>query len=138
MTKKRIHGLIAAILAASCGHALAANVTFTGYFNGSESVAYSLGGTNPARSGSTSAGGFATVLNGGPTFETYCVDLYQFINFGTTYTDYSGPTFSHVFNNAAAAADLGRLYATAGARTDAQHEAAFQLAVWEIAYEKTG
>jgi hypothetical protein len=138
MSKMSSQLLIAALLGAGVAQTHAANVTFTGFFNGSEAVTYSLSGTNATRSGAASAGGFATVLDGGPSFETYCVDLYQFIGFGTTYNDYSGPTLAHSFNNSAASADLSRLFATAGPRIDAQHEAAFQLAVWEIAYEKTG
>ena len=138
MNKTTLQLLAAGALALGAAHTQAANVTFTGFANGSEGVTYTLGGTNVGRSGSTSAGGFATVLDGSATFETYCVDLYQFIGFGAPYSDYTGPNTSHVFNNANAYSDLSKLYATAGPVTDAEHEAAFQLAVWEIAYEKTG
>jgi PEP-CTERM motif-containing protein len=116
--------------------ARADNVTFTGFAHGSESVNFTLSSPNVVKTGSVNAGGFATVLNGGPSFVSYCVDVYQTITFGTPYTDYSAPGTSHVFTNNRAYADLGRLYATVGPIVDSSaEEAAFQIAVWEIAYE---
>ena len=45
---------------------------------------------NTALIRSVSAGGFTTILNGGPSFESYCVDLYQNIAFGAPpYTEYA-------------------------------------------------
>ena len=117
--------------------ARAENVTFTGFAHGSETVSFSLVAPNAVASGSVSAGGFATVLNGGPSFVTYCVDLYQHISFGTLYSDYTAPGSTHVFANNRAYADLGRLYANAGVVDTSIEEAAFQIAVWEIAYETT-
>jgi hypothetical protein len=115
--------------------ALAADVTFTGFAHGSQTVNFSISGPAPA-SGSVNAGGFATVLNGGPSFVSYCVDLYQHVSFGTLYPEYTAPGTSHTFSNSRAYADLGRLYATVGAGVDTSvEEAAFQIAVWEIAYE---
>ena len=90
---------------------------------------------NVVISGAASAGGILTSLNGSASFETYCVDLYQHIGFGETYTDYTLPNTTHTFANSQAYVDLGRLYATAGPINDSVHEAAFQIAVWEIAYE---
>jgi len=115
----------------------AENVTFTGFAHGSETVSFSLVAPNAVASGSVSAGGFATVLNGGPSFVTYCVDLYQHISFGTLYPEYTAPGTTHVFANSRAYADLGRLYANAGVVDTSVEEAAFQIAVWEIAYETT-
>jgi hypothetical protein len=117
------------------GQARANDVTFTGFAHGSESVNFSLFTPNAATSGSALAGGFATVLNGGPSFVTYCVDLYQHIGFGVLYPEYGAPGTSHVFTNDRAYADLGRLYANAGVVDTNVEEAAFQIAVWEIAYE---
>jgi hypothetical protein len=119
------------------GQARADDVTFTGFAHGSESVNFSLVAPNVTASGSALAGGFATVLNGGPSFVTYCVDVYQHINFGVLYPEYSAPGTSHVFINDRAYADLGRLYANAGVVDTNVEEAAFQIAVWEIAYETT-
>ena len=114
------------------------NVTFPGFAHGSETVAFSITAPNAVASGTVSAGGFATILNGSPSFVTYCVDLYQHISFGTLYSDYTAPGSTHVFANNRAYADLGRLYANAGVVDTSIEEAAFQIAVWEIAYEKTG
>ena len=119
------------------GAAHADDVTFTGFAHGSESVSFSLFAPNAAASGSVSAGGFATILNGGPSFVSYCVDLYQNISFGTLYPEYTAPGTSHVFINDRAYGDLGRLYANAGTVDTSVKEAAFQIAVWEIAYETT-
>ena len=119
------------------GQAQAGDVTFTGFAHGSQSVNFTLASPNTATSGSAAAGGFATVLNGGPSFASYCVDVYQHIAFGTLYPEYTGPGTSHVFSNARAYADLGRLYGVAGVVDTSVEEAAFQIAVWEIAYETT-
>lgn len=130
-------------IALACTFALASqahadNVTFTGFAHGSETVAFSLTAPNVNASGTVSAGGFSTVLNGGPSFVSYCADLYQSINFGTLFTDYTAPGTAHVFANTGRAyTDLGRLYANAGVVDTSVKEAAFQIAVWEIAYETT-
>ncbi len=117
--------------------ARADDVTFTGFANGSQTVAFSLTAPNAVASGNVSAGGFATILNGSPSFTTYCVDLYQTISFGTLYPEYTAPGTTHVFANSRAYADLGRLYANAGPIDTSVKQAAFQIAVWEIAYETT-
>jgi len=130
----------AAVALTLASPALADTVTFPGYLHGSQSVTFTV--PNQSTPGTTtntvSAGGFATVVNGGTTFETYCVDLYQTLSFGTTYNDYTNVGSGHVFANSHAYADLGRLYGVAGSILDAVHEAAFQMAVWEIAYETSG
>ncbi len=127
--------LAAACVLAVSMHAQADSAMFPGFANGSETVNFSLTSPNTAASGAVSAGGFLMSFNGAPTFESYCVDVYQHIAFGETYTDYSAPGTSHVFANSNAYPDLGRLYATAGAVNTSVSEAAFQIAVWEIAYE---
>jgi hypothetical protein len=116
-------------IALACGLALAAEaradtVTFTGFAHGAETVNFSLNYADPAKnaSGYVWAGGFATV-DGPASFVSYCVDLYQHIG--------------HVFANSRAYADLGRLYSVAGVVDTSVKEAAFQIAVWEIAYETT-
>jgi hypothetical protein len=138
MSKIRSTLLVAAFALTGATQAHAANVMFSNFAHGSETVNYSLTAPNSVLSGSGSAGGLLASLNGGPSFETYCVDLYQHIGFGTTYIDYTAPNTTHSFANSHAYADLGRLFATAGPIADAVHEAAFQIAVWEIAYETTG
>jgi hypothetical protein len=126
---------IACLLAAT--QARAEDVTFTGFAHGSETVNFQLTYPDASqnRSGSTSAGGFLTVLNGGAAFESYCVDLYQFISFGTTYHDYTLPGTTHAFTNPTDYADLSKLYARAGVVDTSVKEAAFQIAAWEIAFD---
>ena len=127
-----------ALACALCGGAARANdVTFTGFAHGSQTVAFSLIAPNATASGTVNAGGFATILNGGPSFVSYCVDLYQHISFGTLYPEYTAPGATHVFANSRAYADIGRLYANAGVVDTSVKESAFQIAVWEIAYETT-
>lgn len=139
MNNKLVSSLAAATLAAFSGLAQADNVSFPGFAHGSHTVTATLSGPNAALSKSVSAGGFTTIVDGGPSFETYCVDLYQTINFGAApYTEYVDVGLGHAFANSNAYADLGRLYATAGVVDNAVAEAAFQIAVWEIAYESAG
>ncbi len=128
--------IAAVVVAAPAG---AADVSFSGFAHGSQTVSVTLSGPNaPITHKTVSAGGFSTALNGGPSFESYCVDLYQTIAFAAPpYTEYTGPETTHVFTNANAYVDLGRLFATAGLVNTAIEEAAFQIAVWEIAYETT-
>ena len=138
------HSLIAPIALACtllcASQANAADVKFSSFANGSETVNVALSTPNTASNISVPAGGFLTSLNGGASFTTYCIDLYEFINFGTTFTDYSVVAgASHVFaNNANANTDIGKLYAEGNAVNSATTQAAFQIAIWEIAYETTG
>ena len=121
---------------AFAGQACADDVTFTGFAHGSQTVNFSLFLPNTVASGAVNAGGFATILDGSPSFVSYCVDLYQHITFGTLYPEYTAPGTSHVFSNTARAyGDLGRLYSVAGTVDNSVEEAAFQIAAWEIAYE---
>jgi hypothetical protein len=128
-------------IALACGLALAAearadNVTFTGFAHGAETVNFSVTSADAAKnaSGFVWAGGFATV-DGAASFVSYCVDLYQQIGFGELYPEYGAPGTSHAFANSRAYTDLGRLYSVAGVVDTSVGEAAFQIAVWEIAYE---
>jgi hypothetical protein len=131
--------LLAAACALAASQARADDVSFSGFAHGSESVTFTVSAPNAPKTESVDAGGFATVVNGGPSFDAYCVDLYQTINFGAPpYTEYTPPGTSHVFANSNAYSDLSKLYATAGVVNNAVDEAAFQIAVWEIAYETTG
>lgn len=137
---RKIAAPIAAALCAlaATSNADADNVTFTGFAHGSQTVTYTIPSlTVPGghKTATVNAGGFSTIHNGGPSFTSYCVDLYQTISFGVLYSDYAPVGAAHAFANSDAYADLGRLYASAGVIADAVHEAAFQIAVWEIAYE---
>jgi hypothetical protein len=126
------------LLGAAASHA--DTVNFLGYANGSAGISYAIASTPAPVSGSAGAGGIATTLNGGPSFVTFCVDLYDHIGF-TSYTGYTlVPPFGHAFTNPNAYADLGRLFTAYGSvnTASATNSAAFQVAVWEIAYETAG
>jgi hypothetical protein len=120
--------------------ASASSVDFLGFTNGSKTVTISLSAPNATKTETVSAGGFLTKLNGGPSFETFCVDLYQTINFADpAYSNYNLVLGSaHLFTaNPRANLDLGRLYAEGHVLNNAVAEAAFQIAVWEIAFESS-
>ena len=139
MSKKLVSSLAALALVSLCSLSQAESVSFGGFAHGSQTVTVTLTGPNAPVSKTVSAGGFSTILNGGPSFESYCIDLYQTIAFGAPpYTDYSFAGLGHLFTNGNAYADLSRLFATAGLVNNSVSEAAFQIAVWEIAYETTG
>jgi hypothetical protein len=132
--------LLTVVVAALCAvPAHADTVQFLGYANGSVGVNYELTGVGPT-AGSTGAGGFITKLNGlDPTFTSYCIDLYQYIGFNQSPYSYSNvPVAAHTFRNANAGIDLAKLYSSGHLVNNAVTEAAFQIAVWEIAYETTG
>ena len=123
-----------------CGaQAHADSLTFAGPVNGAETVDITLGAPNVATTMTTYAGGFSASLNGGPSFTSYCIDLYQYIGFGAPIDGYSlAPVASHAFANPAAAADIGKLFAENNLVDSSAAQAAFQIAVWEIAYETSG
>lgn len=129
--------LACTLLCATQAHA--DNVSFSGFANGSKSVNVTLASPNAGKTLTTDAGGFTASLNGGPSFTSYCIDLYEQVGFGTTYTDYSLVAgASHAFANANAATDIGKLFAEKNVIGSATAQAAFQIAIWEIAYETSG
>ena len=139
MSRFLIAPLALACTLLGAAQANAADVRFNGFANGQETVHLSLTTPNTAVNEFVYAGGFSATLDGGPSFTTYCVDVYQFLSFGTTYTDYNVvPGTAHAFANTHAVTDIGKLYAEGNAVNDATAQAAFQIAVWEIAYETTG
>ena len=119
--------------------ARADSVSFAGFANGSKSVNVTLASPNVGKTLTTDAGGFSVSLNGGPSFTSYCIDLYEYIGFGTPYNDYTLVAgAAHAFSNTHAAADIGKLFAENNAIGSATAQAAFQIAIWEIAYETSG
>lgn len=132
----------AALTAAFAAPALAADVDFIGYANGSETVNYTLdyAGTANDKSGATNAGGFLTTANGGPTFVSYCIDLYQTINFADpAYTDYVlTAANAFTFTNPNGLNAISRFLAENHAVTGSVSSAAFQVAIWELMYETSG
>ena len=126
----------AASIALGAAQAHAEWVSFPGSAHGGKTVNYSVAAGTATASGFGYAGGFVTVLNGGPSFTSYCVDLFEYINFGSSYSNYTLVDGSaHAFTNTRADADLGKLFALHPTITNELNEAAFQIAVWELAYE---
>ena len=116
----------------------AITVTDLGSFNGGVASTYTLTAGNAPTSGNTTAGGFRSSLDGGITsFETYCADLYQFLGSASDYTLVTGAAH-YTGTHAAANAAIGKLYSFHNLVTNANAEAAFQLAIWEISYETSG
>lgn len=141
MSRSFLKPLAFACLALGAVQAHADSVDFLGFANGSKTVNYSLASPNGAASGFTNAGGFSTVLNGGPSFTSYCVDLYETISFADpAYTNYSQVDGSVHFTglHAAADADIGKLYSAGHVVNNAVTAAAFQIAIWEITFETSG
>ena len=139
MSRFLIKPIAIACLALGAAQANAAvTVTDLGSFNGSVASTYALTTPNVATSGSANAGGFRSSLDGGATsFETYCADLYQFLGSASDYTLATGAAH-YVAPHAGANADIGKLYSFHHLVIDANSEAAFQLAVWEISFETSG
>ena len=145
MRKPVLNLLAAAALVACASQANALeSVSFPGFAHGSQNVGYTLSAPNMTANGTAAAGGFLTSLNGGPSFTTYCIDLYHTINMGPTYNDYSivsGASYAFATPNPAntsANDNIGKLFAAGHTVNSAQTEAAFQLAIWELTYETTG
>ena len=139
MSHLLIKPLALACFALGSLQAHADSVEFTGYAHGETNTHFSASAPNAPVSGNTGAGGFATSLNGGPTFTSYCVDLYEHLGFGSSYTNYTQvPGAAHAFANVNANTDIGRLFSAGHALTNGTDQAAFQIAIWEIAYETTG
>lgn len=134
--------LAIAVTAAFAAPALADDVTFQDYANGSQAIDYTLfyGDSNSAnKTGSAGAGGFKTLING-QSFVTYCIDLYQTISFGTTYTDYSpvSPLTAAFFTNPNGLNAISRFLAEGHGIGNSIDSAAFQVAIWELMYETSG
>ena len=118
--------------------AMADNLTFNGFANGSVSATIyntpSPVGGNPT---TVSAGGFSmTNTTAGGTFQAWCVDIFSWLRTSSTpYTLTAGSTF---FDSTKATA-LERLASNnlASVTGNASNSAAFQLAVWEIVNETT-
>src|SRR5215831_7623539 len=112
-------------------HPPATTVKFEDFSDGSERVRVSTD------RGPVEAGEFTGTLDG-RSFLSFCVDLFQNLRFGKTYSDYSMQSASAYFGSTTANG-IGRL-ATGylGLVDDATTSAAFQLALWEIINERGG
>jgi len=112
-------------------HAKPASTTvrFSGFSDGNEDVRIFTD------RGAVEAGELKGSLNG-QSFLAFCVDLFQNLRFGKTYTDYTVQSGAAYFGASSKATDIGRL-ATGylGLVDSPTTSAAFQLAVWEIVNE---
>ncbi len=128
---RHVRNLLCAVAAAGLmGSSLTATADIlgtTGYQSGSQSFGISLDGATS----NVNAGGFAGTWNSG-AIVFWCVELTQFFGFGGNYTDYGAS-----LQSGAAFTMLGQLFneAYGSSASDAQHSAAFQLAIWEIVYD---
>jgi len=126
----------------------ASTLTFTGFEYGSVDVSVATNPPVPAAAIThANAGAFNANINGGPTFEAFCLDVWQFLSFNQSYSlgigsDYTYRSLVGYTTNAGtltqgAIDNLSRLYTEAHSSIigNATNSAAFQLAVWEIAYE---
>jgi len=97
-----------------------------GFANGFQTFGLSIGGT-------VRAGGFAGTWNS-EDITFWCIELTQYFGFGNEYTDYVATPEP----DGAIMTLLGQLFAQAfeSALDDATHSAAFQLAIWEIVYDR--
>ena len=119
--------------------ARADDMSFSGFANGYQTVNVALSAPNATLSELAYAGGLLATLGSGASFTTYCADLYEPVDFGTIYPEYNVVDgASHAFANSSANGDIGKLYAEANVVNDATTQAAFQIAIWEIAYETSG
>ena len=130
----------------------ASTLTFTGFEYGSVDVTFGTGlPVPPAAVTHASAGAFNANVNGGPTFEAFCVDIWQTLGFNQNYSLGVGSTYTYrpsmlgYVTNAGAFTqgtldNLSRLYTEAHASIigNATNSAAFQVALWEIAFETPG
>jgi len=127
---------LSACLVLGVAQAHATLVEFQGFANGSRTVNFALSSPNVATSGFTQAGGFTALVDNTKTVTTYCVDLYEYLSFGTAYTNYNLVDGSlHAFRNTRADADIGKLFSAGHLVNTATTQAAFQIAVWELAFE---
>jgi hypothetical protein len=123
------------VLATVTTAASADTVKLTGYTYGSKNVNVKVDppGTALDLTYAGGAGEFKGTLNGA-SFNTYCLDLYEYFSWNTSYSEYH-----KVEIDPTRAYDMGRLITKYRSGVDTALEtAAFQIALWEINYETSG
>ncbi len=120
----------------AAGQASAADVRFSNFTNGYETVNIDVTAAEGHRTGSVAAGGLLATLDGSASFTTYCVDVFESIYFNQTYSEYNTVAgTAHAYANSDANTDIGKLFAEGNTLDSATRQAAFQIAIWEIVYE---
>jgi hypothetical protein len=123
--------------------ARASTMTFSDFANGSHTVQATISSPASAFNETVIAGGVLASYTGDngitKSFKSYCVDLYESISFGQSYSNYNNiGGGAYAFTNSNAAYEIGRLFFNNKQIDDATKEAAFQIAVWELSYETSG
>jgi hypothetical protein len=145
-----VAAVVAAALLGAAPAVTAATITFTGYEYGSANV--QVGTVTPSLPLTTiSAGAFNTKVDSGPTFESWCADLWQTLSFNTAYSLGAGQTYTYQPSmvgyvtaartlTQATVDDLSRLYTQAHTAIvgNSSNSAALQLAMWEVLFETSG
>jgi hypothetical protein len=119
----------------------AAPILVTGWASPGPTAVVRISNTVSAIDSRVYAGAFATTESGSNTFASWCIDIFQRTQIGTTVTNFSQVTGEAYFGTQTARFDqLGQLatLAYADALSSATHAAAFQLAIWEITNESSG
>lgn len=136
---------VAAALLATGLAAQAGTVTLTSYKYGQNNVNVTLSSPNTPKTYNSGAGAFTATLFGfagyDGSYESYCVDLYEYFSPNQSYSGYTLLTGGSYFGAGKAEA-LGKLIgygtgaiasAAAGMKDDVS--TALQLAIWEIVYD---
>ncbi|BBO21715.1 MAG: hypothetical protein AMXMBFR31_28240 [Candidatus Desulfobacillus denitrificans] len=120
---------------AAAGVAQADTVNISGFLGGRH-AAVDIDAPNNINA---SAGEFTGTWNGN-SFSAMCVDVLHYMNFGTTWTNYSAVTPATYGFTPTQVGLFNRLYTNfyASSHTSNQNAAAFQIAVWEITYDGNG
>ncbi len=159
MTKNITHfrrALLAAGVLLATQSSFADTLKFNGFADGSVDV--NITSIPAAIVTHDQVGAYATSVNGGASFDTFCVDVWQFLNFSHSYSlgtgnDYQYKSTSaltgYVTDGGAGATltltvlnDLSSLYneveSTGGYAGNNVKSAALQVAIWEVAYDTVG
>lgn len=141
----KLVGLMAGAALLAAQPSLASTMTFDGFKWGSVTTTVATNAPLDAPIGGTTAatGGFNVHVDSGSTFEAWCVDIWQWLG-GTNYTYQPSPlgvsldagkvTFTQTTID-----NLSRLATEAHASVvDATTSAAFQAAIWAIAFDAPG
>lgn len=139
---------VAATLLATGLASQAGTVTLSNYKYGQNNVNVALTSPNTPKVYTGGAGAFTATISGfagyDGSYESYCVDLYEYFSPGTSYSSYALQTGDAYFGSTKADA-LSKLIgygsqqialAAAGAKDNVS--TALQLAVWEMVYDSNG
>ncbi len=142
--------LVAGLALLASQSALADNIDIQGWWGGAGNVSltltngvnYHTGTTGVSFTEGGGAGGFRTLnaTTGGPTFESWCVDIFHDFSFGNPGSTVDVKMSAASIFGTNKADDLGRLFTRHhtvidGHTSTSDESAAFQLAVWEIVNE---